>query len=151
MSEGAWNKCADGVKALLDAVFPSIAVSGIDAIAADAIVIRRVPRVFDGMTIPGIILSPTEEIERFATITRNDTGHGVGVTIIQVSNRAKITDLDQLNYWRTLAKDTLLNKRIDSASVFRTDLEPRQVVDPAAFSDMYDVTSFIARCWVRST
>lgn len=150
MSQSDWKKCADGVKALLDAVFPSIDINGFDVIVADAIVIRRKARVWDGMTLPGIILSPMDEIERIATVKRNDRGHGVGVVFVQAANRAELTGLDPLQYWRNIAKDTLLNQRIDSARIHRIDNEPRQVVDDSAFSNMYDVTSFTARCWVRS-
>ena len=150
MSESDWHKAADGVKTLLDAVFPAIAVSGIDPIVADSIVIRKRPVLFAGITLPAIILAPMDELERVATVSQNDTGHGIGVVIVQTGNREATTDSDQLQYWRGLAKATLLNQRINSAGVYRIDLEPRTVLDAAAWGAMYDVTSFVARAWIRN-
>jgi len=151
MAASAWIKCAEGVRDLFRGVFPGIAVSGVDAIPSANIIIKERDRLFADVTLPAIVIAPMAEIERPATINQDDTGHGVGVMIVKAANRSAGA-VDELQYWRDLAKETIRdNRRNNSANVHLIEIEPRQVIDPAAWASMYQVSQFVARCWVRST
>lgn len=142
-----WGQCADGVKSLVGAALA--ALDAPNSIAESAVVIREVPWQTDGLTAPGVILVPVPETNTPATNTRDDEGHGVGVIIFAKSDRNTATS-DPLHLWRDTAKEALRNKRINDANVHKIDIEPRAVIDASAFGTHYSITSFTARCFIRT-
>lgn len=146
-SSSQWMLCAEGCKALLETALEAIT----PPIDGANMHIQKTPWKTGNLTAPGVLLVPVDETNNPVTNRRDDVGHGVGVIIFQAGNREQTaTKLDNLNAWRDAAKTALRMKRILAADCHMIDIEPRVVVDEAAFQNQYDVTSFVARCHVRS-
>lgn len=143
-----WLLCAEGVKSLIGTALA--ALDSPNAIAEAAVIIRDTPWQTDGLTVPGVMLVPMPELNIPATNVRDDEGHGVGVIIFQATDRATAVS-DALHLWRDTAKTAIRNKRIGAANCHQIDIEPRAVIDPASFANQFSITSFVARCYVRTT
>jgi hypothetical protein len=103
--------------------------------------------------LPGLFLSPVPELEKNATNVSDDIGHGVQVTIAQVGNQDLESNMDRLFFWREKAMRVFRNRVPDGmpADVYKCEIEPRPIVDPAAFVGQVDATAFVVRCWARTT
>ena len=104
-----------------------------------------------GASLPGVFLSPVPELEKDATNASDDIGHGVQVTVAQTGNRSLTSNMDRLFYWREQAMGVFRNKRLSGVSdVYQCKIEPRPIIDPAAFAGQVDATAFVVRCWART-
>ena len=103
-----------------------------------------------GPDLPGVLITPVPEIERDGTNASDDVGFGVQVTIAQNSNRDLEGYADRLYWWRETIAGLFRNKRFPAvAGSYKCVIEPKPVIDPAAFGDLFDATAFVVRVWVR--
>lgn len=146
-STSQWMLCAEGCKSLMETALEAIT----PPIDGANMHIQKTPWKTGNLAAPGVLIVPVDETNTAVTNKRDDVGHGVGIIIFQAGNRdTTSTNLDRLSVWRDAAKTALRAKRILAADCHMIDIEPRVVVDEAAFQNQYDVTSFVARCHVRS-
>lgn len=146
---------ASTTKTILDAV-NSILQGGIGVgsgatytIALANFYVRKLPW-DDGVAHPGVFIVPVPEIEKPATNASDDVGFGVQITIAQTGNRYTEAYADQLYYWRETAMGLFRSRRLAGVSdVHNCTIEPRPVIDPAAFAALVDATAFVVRAWVR--
>lgn len=108
-----------------------------------------------GATLPGLFLSPVPELEKDATNKSDDIGHGVQVTIAQdqpgaTAPQRLTANMDRLFYWREQAMGVFRNKWLGSTPDVFCKIEPRPIIDPAAFAGQVDATAFVVRCWART-
>lgn len=114
------------------------------------IVIAKLPWIEADSQLPGVVLTPVPEIEKPATNASDDIGYGVQVTIAQPSNRNLTSDADRMFYWRETIMGLFRHKRVSGVSAsYNTLIEPKPVIDPAAFSNLFDATAFVVRVWTR--
>lgn len=148
MSNSRWHKAAEGVQALLQTALSGLASP--DNLATNRIVIKERPNRLESDPKEGVFLFPVDETATPATHIQDDEGHGVGVVIFRISNQSPSVD-DRLHYWADTAKQAARLKRIASADVHRTEIEPRALLDPSAFGQNYNIASFTVRCFIRTT
>lgn len=119
-------------------------------ITSAKIVIAKLPWVENDGNLPGIILTPVPEQEKPATNASDDIGYGVQVTIAQTSNRDLTANADRAYYWRETIMGLFRQKRLSGVSnSYIATIEPKPVIDPTAFSNLFDATAFVVRVWTR--
>lgn len=148
MSNSRWHKAAEGVQSLIQTALGALASP--NALASNRIVIKEKPHRLETDAKEGVFLFPVDETTQPATHRQDDEGHGVGVVIYRPSNQSPAVD-DRLHYWADTAKQAARLKRIASADVHRTEIEPRALLDPAAFGQNFNIASFTVRCFIRTT
>lgn len=146
-SLSAWHLAAEGVKTLVGTALAALASP--NTLSADAVVIKERPQKESGDAAEGVFLVPVAQTNDPVTNIRDDVGHGVGVVIYRPSNQATEAD-DKLHLWMDTATAAVRRKRISSANVHLTEIEPRSVIDAQAFGNNHSVASFVARCIVRT-
>jgi len=140
---------------ILDAIQAAIVSSvgtGSDAtheITTANIIDAKLPWATDDFNLPGVLLTPVPELEKDATNASEDIGYGVQVTIAQASNRNLTSNADRLFYWRETIAALFRNKRLSVSGCWKCSIEPKPVIDVAAFANLFDATAFTIRAWFR--
>lgn len=120
---------------------------------ADAnIVDEKLPWIENDSMLPGVILTPVPELEKNATNASDDIGYGVQVTVAQSSNRDLSTNRDRIYWLREKIAGLYRNRRLAVSGVgtYICSIEPKPVIDVAAFVNLFDATAFVVRVWVRT-
>jgi hypothetical protein len=142
-----WHNCAEGVQSLIDTALSALASP--NTIARDSVLIRERPWRTVTEAAEGAILWPIGLTVTPVTNARDDEGHGVGVALYTKANQDTGAD-DKIHLWSQTAMGAVRNQRITAANVHLIEIEPRQMIDPAAFAKQFNVISFGVRCYVRS-
>lgn len=146
MTNSDWLTIARRVKTRVEAALTALAQN---PLAADRVSVRNRPFRRDGDEETGVFITPVPDTEVPVLNVAADVGYGVGVVLFRKDDANNETADDVLLQWVEEAKSTLRLSRDNPSNVYKIEIEPRTVIDPAVYPRGYSVASFVARCYVR--
>lgn len=100
----------------------------------------------------GVTVYPVQAVAGMGTNEREDVGYGVGILACVPSDQAGTTNRDKLPLWFETIFDKLVEDRITvtltGGNFLTVTWEFGQMQVPKEFF-AYEISSMIARCWVR--
>jgi hypothetical protein len=126
-------------KAILDAYvgrIQGLALSGLPAANVQARWLPRVPENVDGGAFPRVWVTPVDAEGQPGILTGlDDIEYPVLVNIVDQSMQDYVRNLDRNLLWRQLIFSAFRHQRLVGVpSIITTDVEPKPIVDPAAFT-----------------
>lgn len=136
---------------ILEAVKTTITALDLPDIASN-VLLKKFPWRRDDVATPAVLIAPqAEQLPNLGTNASDDTGYGVQVVIVRVSNNdLSLAGSDQLLAWRDAIIKAFREKRISGiAGSYHTTIEPGPMFDQPAFWTNYDASTLLLRAWVR--
>lgn len=119
------------------------------------VIVRRRPFTSSGDVFLGIVVCPIQEREAPGTNLREDVGYGVLVVDaagLDASLRENVgTAAERRTAIRRRLIHTRLNITLDGCHYSQTKIEPGELHDVPRGVDKHEISSFVARCWVRES
>lgn len=94
----------------------------------------------------GITLHPTKESQGSGSCTTDDIGYATAITYVQ-SSASEDDGIEEVELFRAHVVGEFNNKKIPVDTVFACTVEFGKIILPREYSNNYDASSVLVRCW----
>lgn len=141
---------------VMDAIKTQIVALNLSGVTSTNVLIKWLPRQFDTTTdpVPCVIISPAPipETSPSYLVNTDHVGYPVMVTIIDKQNADFTANLSRNLKWRELLMREFRFQPLDTvAEAVTCVIEPKAIIDPAAFAKNLWVSSMVLRVTARES